>query len=85
MDMIERESPVAFKRLQLMSYLVPAKIPEELIKCALFLENGNAVRFSKALGTLLSFGLLHSLECSNYRLHRLVGFFVFVSRWNWKD
>jgi tetratricopeptide (TPR) repeat protein len=76
MDKIQRESPVAFKLLQLMSYLDPAKIPEELIKSAPFLENESTVHFSKALGTLLSFGLLYPLESSNYRLHRLVGFCV---------
>jgi hypothetical protein len=78
MDRIERESPVAIKLLNLMSYLDPARIPEELIKSAPFLENESTVRFRKALGTLLSFGLLYPLESSHYRLHRLVGFCVRV-------
>jgi hypothetical protein len=78
MDKIQRESPLSFKLLQLMSYLDPAKIPEELIKSASFLENESTVHFSKALASLLSFGLLYRLESSNYRLHRLVGFCVRV-------
>jgi hypothetical protein len=73
-DKIQRESPLSFKLLQLMSFLDPAKIPEELIKSASFLENESTVHFSKALASLLSFGLLSRLESSNYRLHRLVGF-----------
>jgi len=57
-----------------MSFLDPAEIPEELIKSASFLENESMVHFSKALASILSFGLLYPLESSNYRLHRLVGF-----------
>jgi tetratricopeptide (TPR) repeat protein len=73
-DKIQRESPLSFKLLQLMSFLDPAKIPEELIISASFLQNESTVHFSKALAPLLSFALLSRLECSNYRLHRLVGF-----------
>jgi hypothetical protein len=71
---IQRESPLSFKLLQLMSFLDPEKIPEELIRSASFLENESTVHFSKALALLLSFALLSRLESSNYRLHRLVGF-----------
>jgi tetratricopeptide (TPR) repeat protein len=78
MDKIQRESLLSFKLLQLMSYLDPVKIPKELIKCASFLENESTVQFSLALRSLLSFGLLHPLESSNYQLHRLVGFCVRV-------
>jgi hypothetical protein len=74
MDKIQRESPLSMKLLQLISYLDPAKIPEELIKSASFLKNESTVHLSKALASLLNFGLLYPLECSNYRLHRLVGF-----------
>jgi hypothetical protein len=73
-DKIQRESPLSFKLLQLMSFLDPAKIPEELIKSASFLENESTVHFNKALASLISFSLLSRLESSNYRLHRLVGF-----------
>jgi hypothetical protein len=59
-----------------MSFLDPAKIPEELIKSASFLENESTMQFSKALASLLSFVLLYPLESSNCRLHRLVGFCV---------
>jgi tetratricopeptide (TPR) repeat protein len=78
MDKIQRESPLSMKLLQLISYLDPAKIPEELIKSASFLENESTVHLSKALASLLNFGLLYPLESSNYRLHRLVGFCVRV-------
>jgi tetratricopeptide (TPR) repeat protein len=74
MDKIQRESPLSMKLLQLISYLDPAKIPEDLIRSASFLENESSVHLSKALGSLLNFGLLYPLESSNYRLHRLVGF-----------
>jgi len=39
MDKIQQESPLSFKLLQLMSFLDPAKIPEELIGSASFLKN----------------------------------------------
>jgi hypothetical protein len=61
-----------------MSFLDTAKILEELIKSASFLEHESTVQFSKALALLLSFALLYPLESSNYRLHRLVGFCVRV-------
>jgi tetratricopeptide (TPR) repeat protein len=73
-DKIQRESLLSFKLLQLMSFLDPAKIPEELIKSASFLENESTVHFSKALASLISFSLLSRLESSHYRLHQLVGF-----------
>jgi hypothetical protein len=73
-DKLQRKSPLSFKLLQLMSFLDPAKIPEELIKSASFLENESTVHFSKALASLISFSLLSRLESSHYRLHRLVGF-----------
>jgi tetratricopeptide (TPR) repeat protein len=76
MDKIQQESPLSFKLLRFMSFLDPAKIPEELIKSASSLEDESSVHFSKALGSLLNFGLLYPLESSNYRLHRLVGFCV---------
>jgi hypothetical protein len=74
MNKVQREIPFSMKLLQLISYLDPAKIPEELIKSASFLENQSTVHLSKALASLLNFGLLYPLECSNYRLHRHVGF-----------
>jgi hypothetical protein len=73
-DKLQRDSLLAFKLLQLMSFLDPAKIPEELIKSASFLENESPVHFSKALASLTGFSLLSRLESSHYRLHRLVGF-----------
>jgi tetratricopeptide (TPR) repeat protein len=76
MDKIQRENPPSFKLLQLMSFLDPAKIPEDLIKSASFLYNKSTVHFAKALASLLSYALLSRLESSNYRLHRLVGFCV---------
>jgi hypothetical protein len=65
-DKIQRESPLSFKLLQLMSFLDPAKIPEELIRSASFLENESTVHFGKALAPLLSFALLsrHSSSTS---------------------
>jgi tetratricopeptide (TPR) repeat protein len=78
MDKIQRENPLSFKLLQLMSFLDPAKIPEDLIKSASFLDNKSTVHFRKALASLLNFALLYRLESSNYRLHRLVGFWVRV-------
>jgi hypothetical protein len=45
MDKIQRESPLSFKLLQLMSYLDPVKIPKKLIKCASFLKNESTVQF----------------------------------------
>jgi tetratricopeptide (TPR) repeat protein len=76
MDRIQRESPLSFKLLQLMSFLDPEKIPEELMKSAWFLENESTVQFSKALALLLNFALLYPLGSSNYRLHRLVSFCI---------
>jgi hypothetical protein len=74
MDKIQREDRLSFKLLQLMSFLDSAKIPEDLIRSASFLDNKSAVHFRKALASLLNFALLSRLESSNYRLHRLVGF-----------
>jgi hypothetical protein len=70
MDKIQRDSPLSFRLLQLMSFLDPAEIPEELIKSASFLENESMVHFNEAVTSLLSFGLLYLLESSKYRLHR---------------
>jgi tetratricopeptide (TPR) repeat protein len=77
-DKIQRDSPLSFKLLQLMSFLDPAEISEELIRSASFLENESTVQFSKAVALLLSFALLYRLESSKYRLHRLVSFWMRV-------
>jgi tetratricopeptide (TPR) repeat protein len=77
-DKIQRDSPLSFKLLQLMSFLDLAEISEELIKSASFLENESPVQFSKAVASLLSFALLYRLESSKYRLHRLVSFWMRV-------
>jgi hypothetical protein len=77
-DKIQRDSPLSFKLLQLMSFLDPAEIPEELIRSASFLKDESMVHFSRILASLLRFGLVHPLDSSSYRLHRLVGFWVRV-------
>jgi hypothetical protein len=62
MGKIQRDSPLPFRLLQLMSFPDPAEIPEELIKSVSFLANESMVHFNKAVTSLLSFGLLYLLE-----------------------
>jgi len=75
-DKIQLESPISIGLLELMSYLGPEEIPQSLIKGASFFKNENSVFFMKILAPLLNYTLLYQLEASNYRLHRLVAFWV---------
>ena len=77
-DKIQQESPVSIQLLELISFLDPEGIPEELIKEAPFFKNQSPIFFTNALRPLISFALLNRLEFSNYRLHRLVGFWTRV-------
>jgi len=75
-DRIQQECPDSIQLLELMSFLNPEEIPEEVLMGAPFLKSRCLVPLKKALTPLLSFALLDCLESKNYRLHRLVSFWV---------
>jgi hypothetical protein len=69
---IQQDNPLSIQLLQLMSFLDPENIPSSLIQAALpDTENGY-----DRLVPLLNFALLTQLGSSDYRLHRLVGFWT---------
>jgi tetratricopeptide (TPR) repeat protein len=70
-DKIEQTSPDSVRLLQILSFLGPEEIPQDLIKSIPFLQN-DLLLLHEIISPLLSFALLNRLETSNYRIHRLV-------------
>jgi tetratricopeptide (TPR) repeat protein len=68
---IEETSPDSVRLLEILSFLGPDEIPEELMKGIPFLRN-DLFLVHKTVKPLLSFALLYRLETLNYRIHRLV-------------
>jgi tetratricopeptide (TPR) repeat protein len=68
---IEETSPDSVRLLEILSFLGPDEIPEELITAIPFLQN-DLLLLHKTVKPLLSFALLYRLETSNYHIHRLV-------------
>jgi tetratricopeptide (TPR) repeat protein len=68
---IEETSPDSVRLLEILSFLGPEEIPQELIKGIPFLQSDQLL-LHNTIKPLLSFALLYRLENSDYRIHRLV-------------
>jgi len=76
-DQIQSANPISIWLLELMSFFNIEEIPEEMIKGAAFFKNQSPIVFSDAIEPLITFSLLYRLcGSSNFRLHRLVSFWV---------
>jgi len=88
-DKINRENPDSIQLLVLLCCLGPEEIPERLMKDApLFKNRQSSLSFTDALIPLINFAHLRRLECSNYRMHRHVSFWVRVqidSKYNLRE
>ncbi|KAA8903433.1 hypothetical protein FN846DRAFT_813895 [Sphaerosporella brunnea] len=70
-DRIQQTSPDSVRLLELLSFLGPDDIPQELINGLPLIKN-DLFLLKKSIRPLLSFALLYCLRASNYRIHRLV-------------
>jgi hypothetical protein len=76
-DKINSENPDSIQLLELLCFLGPEEIPERLMKDApLFKNRQSSLPVTDALIPLKHLAHLPRLECSNYRMHMLMSFWV---------